>query len=155
MTDNQKELSSPGKTLDIKAALRECGFIVHGIKGVSMLPTLIEATDSVRLVPSDGIALKKYDIPLYTRRDGSLVLHRIIGRRKDGVWIIRGDNCLKKEYIPPERIIAVAEGYYRDGEYHPFSAPEAIKQARLAVAGHTAVVMEAYARRLKNRLKRK
>jgi len=140
------------RILGLREALDECGFIVHRIKGVSMNPTLWQETDSVRLIPSDGTGLKKYDIPLYVRSDGSYVLHRIIGRRDDGVWIIRGDNCLCKEYIRPEQIIAVAEGYYRNGEYYRFDTKEAERAAKRAIARHPFKVARSYCGRLKNKL---
>ena len=46
-------------------------------KGTSMLPMLRQGIDSVVLSPVT-CRLKKYDIPLYQRDDGSYILHRII-----------------------------------------------------------------------------
>ena len=52
-------------------------------------------------------ALKKGDIVLFTRPDGSFVLHRIYQIKKDGTYLILGDNQLLPEPVPAERIHAI------------------------------------------------
>ena len=69
------------ETLTIEEALHKYGKVVHAIKGDSMLPMLEEDNDVVELVPVNE-KLKKYDLPLYRRPNGKLVLHRIIDVKK-------------------------------------------------------------------------
>ena len=85
--------------------------------GTSMLPTLRQGLDEVELTQPDG-KLKKYDIAFYRRKDGQFVLHRILARKSDGTYIIRGDHQFEYEYgICDADIIAVCSGIYRNGKY--------------------------------------
>jgi hypothetical protein len=82
--------------------------------GISMLPLIRPGQDSVILVsPRD---LKKTDIVLYKRCDGSFVLHRIMLIQKDN-YIMCGDNQNYPERdIKKEQILALVKDIYRDGE---------------------------------------
>lgn len=70
--------------------------------------------DSMRpfLNPGDIVYLNRYavlekgDIVLFTRPDGSYVLHRIYRIGKDGSYLMLGDNQLLPEPVPAERIHA-------------------------------------------------
>lgn len=82
--------------------------------GISMLPLIRPGQDSVILIsPRD---LKKTDIVLYKRCDGSFVLHRIMLIQKDN-YIMCGDNqnYLERD-IKKEQILALVKDIYRDGE---------------------------------------
>lgn len=103
--------------LTMEEILRKQGFLVRPISGISMLPMLEEKKDAVRLVHVNG-RLKKYDLPLYRRKNGDLVLHRIIKVKKDH-YVTCGDNSLELENVYFDQIIAVAEGYFKDGKYIP------------------------------------
>jgi len=75
-------------------------------KGTSMLPLIHQGVDEVVISPKKG-ELKKYDVPFYRRKDGQFVLHRIVGRNKDG-YILCGDNQYIKEYgVTDDMIIGV------------------------------------------------
>ena len=83
--------------------------------GTSMLPMLRDRMDTVVLSKKKG-KLKKYDLPLYKRADGSFVLHRIVGKGKDG-YKMSGDNHYAIEYpVTDEQIIAVTTAYIKDGK---------------------------------------
>ncbi len=85
--------------------------------GTSMLPTIRQGIDEVELSKPDG-KLKKYDIAFYKRKNGQFVLHRILSKKSDGTYIIRGDHQLEYEYgICDEDIIAVCSGIYRNRKY--------------------------------------
>lgn len=64
------------------------------------------------LHPGDIVYLNRYtelekgDIVLFTRPDGSFVLHRIYRIEPDGTYLILGDNQLLPEPVPTERIHA-------------------------------------------------
>lgn len=75
-----------------------------------------DGCDTVFIVPISG-RLKKYDVALYKRGD-EYVLHRVIKVLPEG-YIIRGDNCLNKEYnIKDEQIIGVLDSFIRKGKQH-------------------------------------
>lgn len=103
--------------LNVEKVLACQGFIIAPVKGDSMLPMLDENKDSVKIVPAAGL-LKKYDLPLYRRPDGQLVLHRIIGVKKNH-YIICGDNRTNLEKVPHRWIVGVTEGFFKDGNYVP------------------------------------
>lgn len=81
-------------------------------RGISMLPLIREGRDSVILSPLTG-KIRKYDIPLYRRADGSYILHRVVGI-KDGKYRMAGDNQFTYENgITDSRIIAVVSSVRR------------------------------------------
>ena len=83
-------------------------------KGISMMPMLRQGIDSVILSAPTG-KLKKYDLPLYQRRDGHFVLHRIVrvGERGDRYTCI-GDNQFQLEHgVAHEWVIGVMVGFTR------------------------------------------
>lgn len=110
---------------NVEKALASQGFIIAPVKGDSMLPMLDENKDSVKIVPAKGV-LKKYDLPLYRRPDGQLVLHRIIEVKKNH-YIICGDNRKNLEKVPFRWIIGVTEGFFKDGSYVPATDPDYIR----------------------------
>jgi hypothetical protein len=100
---------------NIEKILADQGFIISSVKGDSMLPMLDETKDAVRIVPMSE-PLKKYDIPLYRRPGGQLVLHRIIEVKKNH-YITCGDNRRELEKVPQRWVVGVLEGFFKDGEY--------------------------------------
>ena len=90
--------------------------------GTSMLPMLRDRKDTVVLRKIDR-KLKKYDLPLYKRADGSFVLHRIVGKGRDG-YKMSGDNHLEIEYpVTDGQMIAVVSAYIKDGKRIPVDSP--------------------------------
>ena len=80
-----------------------------------MLPMLRNNIDTVVLKKSEG-RLKKYDLPLYQRKDESYVLHRVVKVNDDGTYLMRGDNQLFTEQgITDEQIVGVVIAFTRDG----------------------------------------
>ena len=116
------------EAVSIKQALEKNGFVIHKIKGGSMLPLLDEETDLVRL---EAVAckdkLKKYDVPLFVNEsNGMLVLHRIIDIKKNH-YITYGDNCKHYEIVPFDTVLAVATGFYIKGKFVSCDDPEYLK----------------------------
>ncbi len=96
----------------IRERLAEGQSVRFSPKGTSMLPMLRQGVDSVVLSPLQG-KLKKYDLPLYQRRDGSFVLHRIVKAGKTYTCI--GDNQFQLEHgVRHEQMIGVVTAFYRD-----------------------------------------
>ena len=85
--------------------------------GASMRPLLRTHKDMV-VISRPQHPLKVGDVPLYKKRGvNKLILHRIIGIRTDGVYVIRGDNTYVKEYVPQEDVVGVMTAVYRGGKY--------------------------------------
>ena len=102
----------------ILAQIEEKGRAYFYPKGVSMLPTLKEGRDISVLAPVNR-EIKRGDVVLYIRREKSdrLVLHRVIKRRGDGAYLIRGDNAYRNELVEAENVLALLEGFFRKGRY--------------------------------------
>ena len=96
----------------LEELLKQNGWLVYKIKGVSMLPMLHQNRDLVVIsVPKER--LKKYDVALY-KRGQAYVLHRVIGVRDWG-YEIRGDNTYSVEKVPEESVIGVLTSFIREG----------------------------------------
>ncbi len=97
--------------------LRKSSKILFTIKGVSMRPLFRTAEDAIFVETCDPEKLKNLDIVLFLRMHPSLgkqyVLHRIVGRRKDGNFIIAGDNCTYYDIVEPKDILGVVKSAQR------------------------------------------
>lgn len=80
-------------------------------RGVSMLPMLRQGKDSVELSPLPA-KLKKYDLPVYRRPSGQLVMHRV-WEVHDDYYICMGDNTEAYETIYPDQMIGVVSAFKR------------------------------------------
>jgi signal peptidase I len=90
------------------------GEVVIPVTGVSMKPALKAGRDYAVLEKAPE-KLRKNDIVLYRRDDGSFVLHRIIGEDENG-FIMMGDNQNVKEYsVSRSSVIAVLTAVERNG----------------------------------------
>ena len=100
----------------MQAVLESGGEFKMIATGTSMMPLLRNGEDTIVLI-KQGSRLKKYDVPLYRRSDGSFVLHRIIKVKKDS-YVMCGDHQYVKEYgITYNDVVAVLKGFYKDGKY--------------------------------------
>ena len=83
-----------------------------------MWPLLKEGESRVQLAVPDGRPLRKGDIVLYRRKDGTLVLHRIVRLSEPGTYVTCGDHQWKAdEWVTDGQILAVAQGFFRKGQY--------------------------------------
>ncbi len=99
------------KISDIKREIKEKGVFISTTSGVSMVPMLRHRRDTIVVEPTRE-RLKKYDVALYRRGD-SYVLHRVIKVLPDS-YIIRGDNCIAKEYgITDNDVLGKLTSFYR------------------------------------------
>lgn len=99
----------------VEESVKNGGSVKIKIAGYSMYPLVTSRRDSVLLTKADKI--KKGDVPLVKRDDGSFVLHRVVGI-KAGCFMLRGDYEQKIEYpINPNQVIAVAKAFYRKEKY--------------------------------------
>ena len=107
----------------IEGILEKEGFYACTTVGRSMYPLLRNKKDVVVIKPVTG-KLKKYDVPVY-KVDGQnksrYIMHRIIKVKPD-MYVIRGDNCMIKEYVSGKDIVGVLAEISRrsrDGNLKP------------------------------------
>ena len=103
----------------IKKTLNESGFIVAEFKGTSMNPLLISGRDKVLISKCNG-RLKKGDVALYLRDNGTYILHRVY-KVLPFSYVFCGDNHYTLEYgVKDENIIGVCDGYFKGEKYIDF-----------------------------------
>ena len=99
----------------LKRTLSEGGTFRFYPRGTSMLPTIKEGRDQVLLTALPD-KLKKYQIILYKRADGTFVLHRIV-KIKGDTYVMCGDNQQLLEYgITREQMLAMVCGIVCEGK---------------------------------------
>lgn len=90
----------------MQVVLENGGEVSFVTRGFSMVPFIRNRMDTATLRKPTK-PLKKGDVIFYRRDDGAFVLHRIVGKNKDG-YILRGDNQPEKEYgVREDMVIAV------------------------------------------------
>ena len=103
---------------NIERSIKELGYAVAPIAGTSMLPLLKEGRDLVELESCSQERLKKGDVVLYKKNDGTLVLHRIIKTENREFFTVLGDHQFNNdEWVNKNQIIAVACGFFIKGRY--------------------------------------
>lgn len=91
------------------------GILVYTNKGNSMYPLIRQGKD-VLIIKKTNRGLKKMDVPLYKRKSGQYVLHRIV-KVNSNDYVIRGDNTYYNETgIRDDQILGVLSGVIRDGK---------------------------------------
>ena len=100
----------------IKETISEGRSIHFSVTGNSMFPLFANRRDSVTVSPVDSI--RKYDIVLHRRADGTYIMHRVIGI-KGNMLTIAGDNENKKEKnVPLDAVIAKVTSFTRKGRIY-------------------------------------
>lgn len=90
-------------------------------RGTSMLPMLRQKKDAVELSPLPE-RLKPYDLPMYHREDGKMVIHRIVAVKED-YYVCLGDNTEQFEKIVPEQMIGVVSAFKRGDKRIEVTSP--------------------------------
>ena len=96
--------------------LAETGELFTTASGVSMLPCIRPKRDMLHLAkPRHHI--KKYDVLLYKRKNGTYILHRVMEVKSDR-YVLCGDNQWVLEHgITDEQVLGVLIGFYRGKKY--------------------------------------
>ncbi len=101
--------------IGLEDILKRDGVLVYKTRGKSMLPMLRQNRDLVTIRPVSG-RLKKFDVPLYRRKSGGYLLHRIIAVTENG-YVIRGDNTYTNETdVTDSDIVGVLTSFRRNGK---------------------------------------
>ena len=109
--------------------LNKCGRYFSVPSGVSMLPMMRSREGIFEIHRLEGPA-RRYDVVLYIRGEEQGVIHRVLRvREKD--YVIAGDNCWQKEYIPKERVVGIAVRFYRGGKWYEMTDPRYLLYAHL------------------------
>ena len=104
-------------------------FTAHGS---SMLPMMRDAEVFLEAAPA---RLKRGDVPMYRRADGSFVLHRVVRVHPDGSYGLCGDHQTVVETVRPEQILARMSAYCRpDGSVCPVTNPGYLHYVRRRMA---------------------
>ena len=104
--------------------LEQKGILVYTNVGDSMRPLLRPKRDIIQIqaLPkyiSGVMRVKRYDAVLFKTRD-KYILHRVLRVKKDGTYIIAGDNCAFCEKgIRDNQILGVLVAVKRDGKVIP------------------------------------
>ena len=112
----------------IEEALKQNKTFTLPITGTSMLPLLVQGRDTVtlsKIQPRGGkLSLCVGDLPLYRRKDGAFVLHRIV-KIENGTYTMCGDNqFIHEKGITEEQLIGVVSAITRDGKTFSVTEPE-------------------------------
>ncbi len=85
------------------------------VTGTSMNPLLYQNRDFVKII-KPTLPLTIGDIPLYRRKDGAFVLHRVVDIKDNGEYVMCGDNQFILEHgITDANIIGIAKTLIIDG----------------------------------------
>lgn len=98
------KLLEEGKTVQIKP------------QGYSMYPMFVPGRDSAVIVKARTQELKRGDVVLYRRDEGTIVLHRIWKVRKEGVYLIGDNQSLIEGPLRLEQIKGVLAAFIRKGK---------------------------------------
>lgn len=117
MADSQRTVALPEQLLVelVRQSLREKRMFELTVTGYSMSPLLQPGRDQVLLVPADRERIREREIYLFSREDGSLVLHRLLARLKDGQLRMNGDGQVWTEDISRDQVIALVQKIRRNG----------------------------------------
>lgn len=91
------------------------------VTGNSMYPMLFHRRDSVTLATVSQ-PLRKGDLILYRRENGTYVLHRIVTKPVKDVFFCAGDNQWAREQVCSSQVIARVIRFVRKGKQHPVSS---------------------------------
>ena len=98
----------------LEEILHNGGTVELTVTGNSMWPMLHHQVSRVRLAPVSE--LKKGDLPLYKRKNGTYVLHRILNVEADGSYTCCGDNQWHLERgLQRAQMVAVVTHFSRKG----------------------------------------
>ncbi len=114
---------------DFETEIQNNGYIAYTNRGDSMMPLIRENRD-ILVIKKIEAPLKKNDAVLFKRENGAYVLHRIIKKCGDGVFLIGGDNRWFAEKIPEDWIIGVLTEVIRDGKHITADSAENKKYLR-------------------------
>ncbi|MCD8212402.1 MAG: S24/S26 family peptidase [Oscillospiraceae bacterium] len=108
--------------------------VIKNMHGHSMEPLLYEGRSQVIVEP---IVEKpgRGDLVLWWRKDGSFILHRVVGE-DERAYLLRGDHNVKEERANKRRVVGVVTDICREGKWFPVTNRryQAYVRRRMALA---------------------
>ena len=110
-------------TRKFEDVISEKGQLIYTNVGDSMYP-LIQPRDLL-VIKKLSRPIRRFDVPLYKRDSGQYVLHRVMKIKKDGSYVMCGDNRNQLEYgITDRHIIGILTDIIRNGQTIPVTIPK-------------------------------
>ncbi len=100
-------------TTSVEKLLRNGEVVGISTKGNSMLPLMKGGKTQVIVEPVNR-ELSIGEMPVYMRKDGAYILHRVVDM-DENYYYIRGDNCVTLERVPKGNVLGVATELRRNG----------------------------------------
>lgn len=105
----------PSQIEYISTLVESGGVVPLNVSGNSMKPFISSSGDTVYLSKCKKEEIKKGDILLYTRSDGSVVLHRVWNKTKTRL-VMNGDSQSSLEFLNYDSVIAKVDSYTHNGK---------------------------------------
>lgn len=110
-------------TTSFEEILEKEGMLVYTNVGTSMLPLLRQGKDLLIIKRKSPNRLKWLDVPLFKRRDGKYIMHRVMWVCKD-TYVMCGDNQWYLERgVQEDQILGVLTAVQRDGKTYQMDSP--------------------------------
>jgi len=116
---------------DFEEMLDREGWYITTVRGRSMFPMLRPGVDPIIIKRPEG-RLKPYDVAVY-RVPGKYIVHRVLEVSPDH-YIIRGDNCIGKEYVRDSQIVGIMTGFWRGDKFIEVTSKGYLRYAHFWVA---------------------
>ena len=104
---------------ELAKLLREGYTVTIPVRGNSMLPFLADGRDGVTLVRCPSDELPCGAVVLARTTDGRIVLHRIVRRDGERLWLQGDGNVRGAEQALGADVMAVAVAFVRKGRIYP------------------------------------
>jgi hypothetical protein len=114
------------ESADYLSVLEQTGVISFVPSGVSMWPFIKNRSQAV-IIEKLSKPLEVFNVVLFTRPNGSYILHRVIDIDNDTVTVI-GDSQYNSEKVNINQIVGVMTGFYKGKTFVSASDPKYIKK---------------------------
>ena len=106
----------------VRDTIARGGSVRLPVAGSSMQPTMYPHRDWVTLTAAPSV-LRRGDLPLYCRANGSAVLHRVVSVQSDGTYTMCGDHqYIREPGIRHDQIVGLVTTLNRKGKEIPVTA---------------------------------
>lgn len=113
-----QETVSPEKLIEVmKESFDRGESLPLIVTGHSMRPLLRHLRDKVILVSPKKKPPAIHDIILFRRKNGKIVLHRILRVTKNGDLVLNGDAQMELERVEKNQVLAVVSAVVRKNRY--------------------------------------
>ena len=100
----------------LETLLQKDGYIITPIKGMSMHPFLKEGRDKVVIKKIEN-KIKKGDVLLYLRPNGTYVLHRVYALNQKFLEMCGDNQTIIERGVKYSAVLGVLTGVYRNDKY--------------------------------------